>query len=420
MNKKNLLKLFAITSGSALLVIGFQNCAAGLGEGFVLESSKLGSDSLNSSGEATTTPTATPTPTPTEPESTGDICEDQIYAKFGSGYYAFLRKTCAGCHNGDHEAPAFASPNQYQSYQIFKDKGYVAISNNAVSSAHNAPITGPHNTGAISSLKTEWETALKDWATCKGSNAVDKSVVTTSITNAEIVNKKADAAFWGTLTWNFTTNMASASTKWPLQLSVETQVATVSGNMVGYAIRNPVIKITSGTAKYRVKGLFFYLNDKLIDSATTFRNINAVVCPGTELKLAPTGNAQLIVASTQKTTDKFAVQFTSIEKAASTDTCGTGSSDSTVVDTTPATVSFAQLTSSDATLGVFKAQCYSCHTGASARAGLDLSNYDQAKAKAAKILTRINDAASPMPTTGLMSSSARSIVEKWVTTGTPK
>ena len=139
--------------------------------------------------------------------STGDICEDQLYAKFGSGYYAFLRKTCAGCHNGEHEAPAFASPNQYQSYQIFKDKGYLAVSNNAVNANHNYPATGPQNNGTISSLKAEWETAVADWTSCKGTSAVDKSVVTSSITNAAIVNNKATASYWGTLTWNFTSTM---------------------------------------------------------------------------------------------------------------------------------------------------------------------------------------------------------------------
>lgn len=423
MNKKHLLKFVGMTAGSALLVLGFQNCAAGLGEGFVMESANLTAGSNNSNSESGTDGNSGGNSGGNNNSgevSTGDLCEDQLYAKFGSGYYNFLRKNCAGCHNGEHEAPAFASANQYQSYQIFKDKGYLAVSNNAVNPNHNYPATGPQNEGAISSLKAEWQTAQNDWLTCKGGNSADKSVVTSSITNAAIVNNKATTSYWGTLSWNFTSNMPSASTKWPLQLTVEAQVATVSGNVVGYAIRNPVMKLTSGTAKYRVKGLFFYLNDKMVDSATTFRNINAVICPNVNLNLAPTGNAQLLVASTQKTTDKFAVQFTSIEKAESTATCGTAVTDTTPVDTTPATVSFTQLVSTDAKLGVFKNNCFSCHSGTKASAGLDLSNYDQAKAKAAKILTRINDASSPMPTSGLMSSSARSIVEKWVSTGTPK
>ncbi|MFM6927519.1 MAG: hypothetical protein ACKOX6_03605 [Bdellovibrio sp.] len=420
LNKKSLLKFIAIASGSTLLVFGFQNCGAGLGEGFVLDSSNLATGAIASNSESGAPTDSSDGSSSSGEVSTGDICEDQLYAKFGSGYYSFLRKNCAGCHNGEHEAPAFASANQYQSYQIFKDKGYIAISNNAVNTNHNYPATGPQNNGAITSLKAEWETALNDWATCKGASAVDKSVVTSSITNAAIVNNKGIASYWGALSWNFTTNMPATSTKWPLQLSVESQVAIVNKSAVGYAIRNPVIKITSGTAKYRVKGLFFYLNDKMVDSATTFRNINAVICPNVDLNLAAVGNAQLLVAATQKTTDNFAVQFTSIEQAESTAPCGTAVTDTVPVDTTPATVSFTQLTSSDATLGVFKNQCYSCHSGTRISAGLDLSNYDQAKAKAAKIISRINDSGSPMPTTGLMSSSARSIVEKWVSTGTPK
>ncbi|MDG0816124.1 hypothetical protein [Bdellovibrio svalbardensis] len=417
MNKKNQYKIIGLTSGTLVLLLCFQNCSTGLGEGFAISSSSTEARlETPSSGTGSTTPTDTSSGN----ESTGDICEDQIYAKFGSGYYVFLRKNCAGCHNGEHEAPAFASANQYMSYQIFKDKGYIAISNNAVNQNHNYPATGPQNNGAISSLKAEWETALTDWASCKGTDTVDKSVVTSYITNPAIIANKDNAAIWSKLTWNFTSTMPAKSTTYPLELSLEAQVAKVGGNTVGYAIRNPNIKLTSGTAKYRVKGLFFYLNDKMIDAATTYRNINAVVCPNTPLNLAPVGNAQLLVQAMQKNTDKFAVQFTSIEKVDASTTCGTGSTDVVVVDTTPATVSFAQLVSSDAKLGVFKNQCFSCHTGSSARAGLDLSDYAQSKAKAAKILTRINDSSNPMPTSGMMSSSMRSIVEKWVSTGTPQ
>lgn len=420
MKKLQALKTVGTLSGVLMLVIGFQNCAQSLGEGFQVDAStvRLVSQTIDNSEQA-----ASESDEDGFTEvSTGDLCEDQLYAKFGSGYYVFLKNNCAGCHNGEHEAPAFASRNSYLSYQVFKDKGYMAISENAVSATHNAPYTGSHHNGAIASLKSEWEAAQESFVQCKGEGTADNSVVTLGKANSAIVTNKADSTKWSKLEWNLSlaSDMPANSAKFPLKISVEAQVAKVNGSEVGYAIRNPMMALTSGTAKYRVRGLFFYVNANLLDSATVYRNINAVICPGTNLNLAPVGNAQLLVVPSVKTTDKFALQFTSIEKVDASATCGTAATEVVVVDNTPATVSFEQLVGTDTRVNVFKTQCLSCHTGTSADGGLDLSNYTQAKSKAAAILKRISDPASPMPRSGLMSSSMRAIVEKWISTGTPQ
>ncbi|UOF02059.1 hypothetical protein [Bdellovibrio reynosensis] len=417
-------KIVAIIAGALLLITAFQNCGQQLGEGFQMDQKALQELSQNAelnAGDKSADENEDEEEVPEE-QSTGDLCEDQLYAKFGSGYYVFLKNNCASCHNGDHEAPGFASKNSLMSYQVFKDKGYQLISTNALSAAHNPPYTGTHHTGTISSLKTEWESAVNSWVDCKGGSVANNSVVTGYKTNAAILENKANAAYWGALSWNMSTaaDMPTNAAKFPLSIKIEAQVAMVSGNQVGYAVRNPIMSLTTGTQKYRVKGLFFYVNDKLLDSATVYRNIDAVICAGTPVNLAPVGNAQLLVLSSIKATDKFALQFSSIEKVDATAKCGTTSTETVPVDNTPATVSFTQLVSNDPKLGVFKSQCLSCHTGAGARAGLDLTNYNAAKAKASVILTRINDAGSPMPTNGLMSSAMRAVVEKWVSTGAPK
>lgn len=426
MTRTNVLKILGVTSGSLLLLIGFQNCGQTLGDGFQIDTKSV---QLNSQfGDDTLIPQdpGDDDDDTSEDQSTGDLCEDQLYAKFVSGYYAFLKKNCAGCHGGAVEAaPPFAAKDSLASYKVFQDKGYLTVSNNAVNPNHQTGITGPQNSAAIDSLKTDWVAAQATWLQCKGTDSEDKSVLTIGKANSAIVTNKSDASYWGSLAWNMNTaaDMTANSVKYPLNVSIEVQVAKVSGNEVGYAVRNPTMSMASGTAKYRVKSLFFYLNGKLLDSATVYRNINAVICAGTPLNLAPVGNAQLIVLATGQTvkaTDKFSVQFSSIEKVDPSTTCGTGSTGPTLPDDTPAKVTFTQLVSNDAKLGVFKSQCFTCHTGSGAQAGLDLSNYTQAKNSAAKILTRINDAGSPMPRSGLMSSQMRAIVEKWVTIGTPQ
>nr|BFD60096.1 hypothetical protein CKG001_22030 [Bdellovibrio sp. CKG001] len=421
MKKLQALKISGALIGGLILVVSFQNCAQSLGEGFEIDaqSVKLVSQGSSSAGGDVT---------PGEEEetdgdvSTGDLCEDQLFAKFGSGYYQFLKQNCAGCHNGEHEAPAFASKNSLMSYQVFKDKGYQLVSLNAISETHNPPYTGATHNGTISSLKSEWETAQSAFLSCKGVDGEDKSVVTNYKANAAIVNSKADSSVWSKLEWNMSTaaDMPAKAALFPLRISLDAQVAKVNGTEVGYAVRNPTISITSGTAKYRVRGVFFYVNNVLFDSATVYRSINAVVCPGTALNLAPVGNAQLLVVSSAKTTDKFALQFTSIEKAESTATCGIGSNVVVPVDETPAVVTYSMLVGTDSKVNVFKTQCLSCHSGTSADGGLDLSNYNQAKSKAAAIKRRVNDAGNPMPRSGVMSSSMRAIVDKWVDTNTPQ
>ncbi|KYG63985.1 hypothetical protein AZI86_14340 [Bdellovibrio bacteriovorus] len=390
-------KIITATAGSLILLVSFQNCGMAM-QG--LETGVASSRALSSVVQLT-----------------GDQCEDVLFAKFQTGYYSFLKQNCAGCHNGQHEAPGFASDNVASAFQIFKDKGYMAISNNAVGS-HNPPATGSHHNGAISSLKKEWEAAQNSWLECQGGSGVDTSIVTTNKTSTNIIATKNNSSTWTSLSWNLNSDIPGNGEKFPLNISVEVQVAKVSGSEVGYAVRNPKFGVTSGSARYRVRGMFFVMNDSLMDSATVYRNINAVICPGTAINLAATGNAQLLVMSPIKNTDKFALQFAAIEKADPSEPCSTDTAGG--ADTTPATVSFAQLTATTGTLNVFRTQCFSCHQGSSAQGGLDLSNYNAAKGAASKILTRINDSGSPMPRAGLMSSSYRAIVEKWVTTGAPQ
>jgi mono/diheme cytochrome c family protein len=73
-----------------------------------------------------------------------------------------------------------------------------------------------------------------------------------------------------------------------------------------------------------------------------------------------------------------------------------------------------------ATGGVFANSCIRCHGSSGASAGLNLQNYTQAKAAAAKIKSRINNANSPMPTGGLLPQAQRDIVNAWVDAGAPQ
>lgn len=400
------------------MIVAFQNCGQQIGMGFDLQNSLNPNDNNDGSDDNQDGDDEN------EGGSTGDVCDDALYAKFSAGYYQFLKQNCATCHDGTHEAPGFAQKNALRAFDIFRDVGYLSVSNNAVSSNHNPPATGSHHTTAISNLKAEWEVASDLHLECRGETSAVDPVVTDYKSNSAMITNKANSAYWASLMWDLNSNsdMSNSGVLFPLKITIESQVAKVNGVEVGYAMRNPTMSVTSGSDKFRVRGLYFYANDKFFDSATVYRNIDAVICAGTPFNMAPiaTGNAQILVISKVALADKFAIHFDSIQKVDASTPCGSASVTTPPEDNTPATVTFTQLVSTDATLGVFKKQCISCHSGASASAGLDLTNYTAAKGKASKIVNRINDSGSPMPPAGLMSSSSRAIIEKWVTIGTPQ
>ncbi|MFY0602657.1 MAG: hypothetical protein JXQ93_01825 [Flavobacteriaceae bacterium] len=63
--------------------------------------------------------------------------------------------------------------------------------------------------------------------------------------------------------------------------------------------------------------------------------------------------------------------------------------------------------------------CVGCHGAVSPSAGLSLTNYTQVRnaAENGNLINRINNVSNPMPQSGLMSSSNRAIIDKWVIDG---
>jgi len=64
-------------------------------------------------------------------------------------------------------------------------------------------------------------------------------------------------------------------------------------------------------------------------------------------------------------------------------------------------------------------RCISCHSGSNPNGNLRLENYDQVRnaSENGTLIQRINDAANPMPTSGLMSASTRALFDEWVSGG---
>ena len=68
---------------------------------------------------------------------------------------------------------------------------------------------------------------------------------------------------------------------------------------------------------------------------------------------------------------------------------------------------------------IISTRCISCHPGNNPNGNLRLENYDQVRnaSENGTLIQRINDAANPMPTSGLMSASTRALFDEWVSGG---
>ena len=63
--------------------------------------------------------------------------------------------------------------------------------------------------------------------------------------------------------------------------------------------------------------------------------------------------------------------------------------------------------------------CIGCHGGSNPQGGLSLENYNQVRnaTENGTLVQRINDAADPMPTSGLLPAQTRVLFDKWVQNG---
>lgn len=356
-------------------------------------------------------------------------CDDILIDEFERGFHSFTRRdsTCLACHSTGSFAPAFASQSLSFAFQVFSDIGAEAISKNAVSPTHNPPFTGSQNEPEVGELKEKWNLAVAEFNQCQDNDSVPDLVTVppvTTVSKTDPTIATASGTVWKTLTWTLDTETIPLRGDLPVQISVEIQTALINGATVGYALRNPKGNVTSGQSKYRIKGFYILFNDDLFEDATTYRNMNAVVCPGAPVNLALSGNSQLMVIDKNQADDRFALEFTSIEtltpEESQTAVCGFTVEEAPTEPVAPANVTFTQLVSTDPKLGIFKSNCFSCHQGGTASGGLDLSSYGAAKAAAATILRRVNDSTNPMPTSGLMDPYSRSVVESWVNAGMPQ
>lgn len=185
-------------------------------------------------------------------------------------------------------------------------------------------------------------------------------------------------------------------------------------------VSKPVFKFKSEpkTLAWQFKNMSIKINGALRSDATIYSILDARICGLEPISVMTQNNSQILVFSSLKATDKLSLRFADVRPTDSTKvSCTTNQSNGDIP--LPASVTWTELTKAGDN-GVFFKNCLSCHNSTSASGGLDLSTWENAKARSAAVLSRMNDVNNPMPRSGLLDERTRKLVKLWVDKGMQK
>jgi hypothetical protein len=357
-------------------------------------------------------------------------CEATLMNAFGSSYYKTFKAKCASCHSNGPGIGAFANPDFQTAFNAFNSMGRLRVERNFVNPAHQSGITGPENQSLIDRYSSIWTTAEESFTKCAQNSGQDVipglEMLTLHKSNATMVRNARSGNPWVKFEWDLENEMANSADrgKYLMIFSIEMHVAVMNGNLRGYEFRNPTVRLKpNATTPYRINKILFSINQNKLYDVTTFSQMSALIVSMSDFNIAPNSGVALAVHSPVLATDGFAIAFGKLQPESGTigggDTSG-GSTTGTMEPPLPTSVTHTQLLSTNVDLNVFNRACTRCHSGNAPPAGLDLTNYTQARTAVAEIVNRMNDSNNPMPPSGMLSERDRDMVRIWQTGGAPQ
>lgn len=342
-------------------------------------------------------------------------CEDILQQAYATTYFPVLSTSCNRCHSDSHGSLDFQT-----SYQAFITKSAATIDYKA-SQPHGD--NGLNMTNQITSLRPAWDLGQQDYLNCVSFQESQTVVNSTHLklnskTIAGIAETQANPSRWKTVEWDIENEVRENQVgQFAAFLKIEARFALKQGAIIGIEFRNPTIRLKATGKNLAINSLAIYLDGKLQSDVTTYLDVATIITVATDTLLVTNGSNALAYYPAATENTKVALKISGIQFV-----------NSPVAIEIPSRsgqppvlpVTFAQLISTDPELGIFRTNCIGCHSGANASAGLDLSNYVTAKDRASSIIARMNDAARPMPQSGLLSSAQRGVVSRWINSGTPQ
>jgi len=352
-------------------------------------------------------------------QAPGETCEAALVRVYKATYQPFLIQHCGACHvQGGGGNGLFGEADSATSYISFASKGMNLI-NVQATGIHKPPFTGSQHQNQIAQLSSVWSGSQSDYANCLASEGGGGGGAILKTVSVKVPAKLATT--FRRVEWDLEKDSSQGL---PMIAGIEIRRMVLSNETRGYEFRNATLKLKpSATKNYRARALHIYINDELQTNITTYTNIDVLINSMTDINFAA-GFANGTVVRTPTDDDMIALEFSSVTaEAAMPQPSPSPTPTPTPTPTpspspTPTVVTFNSLI---ATGGVFATHCLSCHTeGGAQSAGLNLRSYAEAKANAAAIKRRMNDVARPMPASGLLPESKRSLVEAWISQGMPQ
>ncbi len=359
-------------------------------------------------------------------QSTGDVCMDQLRVVYSQTYYPFMKTTCNQCHADKHGSTILQT-----SFAAFMSYGSTLIDHQSTT-AHGGNSLGPQMQPQIDAFKPTWNQANDSYLTCKVQQANNNPGGGTSVLDVALVGKVVP---------NLMSTTANVNTYVPLsfntatEVMVNSQMNVIKGTLrvevkilpngtiaAGLLFRNPTFAPASGQAAFTLSGLSVSING--VDQSQFFTTYKTLGSLGTGVNIpAGTGGTAAVALAAG-----FGAAPISFDGVNATTTVGLIIKNAIVAGVVPpagtptptpapAAVTFTQLTAAG---GIFTTSCVGCHGAVGAAAGLNLTNYTQARAAATQIGARVISAAAPMPTAGLLPAAQQATITSWVNGGAPQ
>lgn len=334
---------------------------------------------------------------------------------YSQTYFPILSQSCNRCHSNAH-----GSTDLLTSFQSFQAKTVATIEFKAT---HPHGDNGLDLTNQINAIKPMWEQGQEQYMTClssadpggSGGQGVRLKLFEKVIPG--IADTQMNRNAWKPVEWDLETEVSQQQVgKFPVILKIEARYAMQSGAVVGLEFRNPTVRLKTAGKTLQLVGLNFYLDGDLQSDVTTYQGIVAQTNSTTETPFV--GNAANAFAYYPEVAadTKVAIEIPAIQYGEITQPVDPGAPPPPFGEA----VTYTQLTSTDPAVGILRANCFGCHSGLSASAGLDLSSYAVARDRATAILSRMNDSARPMPTSGLLPPAQRDLISRWINAGSPQ
>jgi mono/diheme cytochrome c family protein len=360
-------------------------------------------------------------------------CEGIVGEAYRRTYYSTFRNSCTTCHDsGGVSGRPFASANFSEAVSSFMSVGRKKIENNATNPGHKAPNTGPQHQPMVDAAQGIWNQAegLPIAADCFQGDAI--RTIEKRLPSTVYTTTPGNNAAWPRLSFDLRGELARPEDL-PfvanLQVSVEVRRYRVANVDMGYEMKNPRAAVlgTDPTQKYRIKDIRIRKNNALVSDFTFFSEVDRVITGAAETLLLSANFAAINSPGEVFNTDAFALQFAKIETGPQLIVTGTGGGGSSgggggSTVTIPTRVTHTDLNSANQIVGVFNRFCVNCHRVGNEGGGLNLQDYTESFTLRQTIRSRMNNAANPMPPSGLIQDNGISlqVIDVWLSSGAPQ